>query len=234
MKKKVIVIGAGIAGLAGGYALMKNGFSVTIFEKNSRVGGRMRTESVEGRFTIDTGAQDLHDRRAAPNTFRLIDELGMKDKVVPFAFTSAMVRNGIVHKMPRQKLTAAFRFSGLSLACQARILKMVQSLARHHRKLDREKPENWVTLDTETIEQYMLREFNEELLDYFVNPLIRPLAMADPNNLSLIYLFLVLKLEFFCRHHTLKEGIGSLPAKIAEKCSVRLNHTVKKFSGRTA
>ena len=123
LKKKVIVIGAGIAGLAGGYALMKNGFSVTIFEKNSRVGGRMRTESVEGRFTIDTGAQDLHDRRAAPNTFRLIDELGMKDKVVPFAFTSAMVRNGIVHKMPRQKLTAAFRFSGLSLACPGQDFK---------------------------------------------------------------------------------------------------------------
>ena len=39
-KKKVIVIGAGIAGLGTAGYLAKDGYEVTILEKNEHVGGR--------------------------------------------------------------------------------------------------------------------------------------------------------------------------------------------------
>jgi len=42
-KIKVCIIGAGIGGLTAGALLTKEGYSVTIFEKESQVGGRALT-----------------------------------------------------------------------------------------------------------------------------------------------------------------------------------------------
>ena len=39
-RKKVCIIGAGIGGLAAGMLLIKKGYRVTIFEKESKIGGR--------------------------------------------------------------------------------------------------------------------------------------------------------------------------------------------------
>jgi phytoene desaturase len=54
MAKKVIVIGAGFAGLSAAAHLAKEGFDVTILEKNDCPGGRARKMEVEG-YTFDMG-----------------------------------------------------------------------------------------------------------------------------------------------------------------------------------
>ncbi len=53
-KKKVIVIGAGFAGLSAATSLAQKGFDVTIFEKNTELGGRARKLEING-FTFDMG-----------------------------------------------------------------------------------------------------------------------------------------------------------------------------------
>ncbi len=53
-KKKVIVIGAGFSGLSVGAYLAKNGFDVSIYEKNKTIGGRARKLEIDG-FTFDIG-----------------------------------------------------------------------------------------------------------------------------------------------------------------------------------
>lgn len=54
MNKKVIVIGAGFAGLSSAACLAKDGYDVTILEKNESVGGRARQFKAAG-FTFDMG-----------------------------------------------------------------------------------------------------------------------------------------------------------------------------------
>ncbi|MFT5833331.1 MAG: phytoene desaturase [Cognaticolwellia sp.] len=54
MPKKVIVIGAGFAGIAAATCLAKKGYEVTVLEKNSTAGGRCRKFEVDG-FTFDMG-----------------------------------------------------------------------------------------------------------------------------------------------------------------------------------
>ncbi|MBM3212319.1 FAD-dependent oxidoreductase, partial [Candidatus Poribacteria bacterium] len=51
---KAIVIGAGIGGIAIAARLAKNGFDVTVFEKNPQPGGRMNKIQRDG-FLFDTG-----------------------------------------------------------------------------------------------------------------------------------------------------------------------------------
>ena len=53
-KQEVIVIGAGFAGLAAATVLAKEGFKVTIIEKNDQPGGRARVWKKEG-YTFDMG-----------------------------------------------------------------------------------------------------------------------------------------------------------------------------------
>jgi phytoene desaturase len=54
LPKKVIVIGAGFAGIAAATCLAKKGYEVTVLEKNSTAGGRCRKFEVDG-FTFDMG-----------------------------------------------------------------------------------------------------------------------------------------------------------------------------------
>lgn len=53
-KKKVLIVGGGIGGLVSGGQLAKQGFDVTIFEKNDEVGGRCQSLTREG-FRWDSG-----------------------------------------------------------------------------------------------------------------------------------------------------------------------------------
>ncbi|HBE43662.1 MAG TPA: phytoene desaturase [Bacteroidales bacterium] len=54
MSKKVLIVGAGLGGLATGLRLAKKGYSVEIIEKNSQAGGRLNQLKRDG-FTFDTG-----------------------------------------------------------------------------------------------------------------------------------------------------------------------------------
>ncbi len=53
-KKKIVVIGAGLGGLASAALLSRQGFDVTVLEKNARVGGRLSGFSASG-YTFDAG-----------------------------------------------------------------------------------------------------------------------------------------------------------------------------------
>jgi phytoene desaturase len=54
VQKKVIIIGAGIGGLSAACYLAKDGYDVTILEKNTSIGGRARKLEVDG-YTFDMG-----------------------------------------------------------------------------------------------------------------------------------------------------------------------------------
>jgi len=56
MKKKVAIVGAGLSGLACGLELKRAGAEVSIFDTQSEVGGRVRTDAVDG-FLLDHGFQ---------------------------------------------------------------------------------------------------------------------------------------------------------------------------------
>ncbi len=58
MKKKICIIGAGIGGLTAGALLLKNGYSVDIFEKEPTVGGRALSLEMSSQ-TIDSYKQTL-------------------------------------------------------------------------------------------------------------------------------------------------------------------------------
>lgn len=75
INKSVIVIGAGIAGLAAAKKLKEKGFTVTILEAQDKVGGRLRTNRSLG-IAFDEGASWIHGIDGNPIT-DLAQQAGM-------------------------------------------------------------------------------------------------------------------------------------------------------------
>lgn len=65
--QRVIVVGAGMSGLAAAHHLRQKGFSVTVLEAADRIGGRMYTNRELG-FPIDLGASWIHEPGGNPLT----------------------------------------------------------------------------------------------------------------------------------------------------------------------
>jgi len=74
---KVIVIGAGIAGLTTAYRLQQKGMDVDVYEARNRVGGRIFTVTVGGNIA-ELGAQNITDGGDAENINQLINEFGLE------------------------------------------------------------------------------------------------------------------------------------------------------------
>lgn len=68
-KKKAIVIGAGLGGISAAISLTQEGFDVSLFEKNSKIGGKLNFHS-EGGYTFDLGPSIL----TLPHLFRRLFE----------------------------------------------------------------------------------------------------------------------------------------------------------------
>ncbi len=64
-KKKIIVVGAGIAGISAARELDKRGYDVTVLEARQRIGGRVWTDTAIG-SPIDMGASWIHGVRGNP------------------------------------------------------------------------------------------------------------------------------------------------------------------------
>ena len=106
---KVIVVGAGFAGLAAAYTLQKSGFKLTVLEARDRVGGRVHSVTLPNGATVEMGGEwiEAHDQ-----TLRnLATELGVALASIGIDFTLREVVGG-------QRVTLAEQESMLRIAAE--------------------------------------------------------------------------------------------------------------------
>ena len=72
--KRVLVVGAGLAGLNCARTLQRNGVQVKVIEASDRIGGRVATDEVDG-YKLDHGFQVINPAYSELRSSGLIDEL---------------------------------------------------------------------------------------------------------------------------------------------------------------
>ena len=129
-EKRVVVVGAGLAGLCCARRLQKEGCNVHLYEATDSVGGRLRTDVVDG-FRLDRGFQALFATFPAVRKELDLERLDMR----PFEPGALVIWKGRLYpfidpsRRPKQLLQTMF--SGLfSPADKFRLLKLRRILMR--------------------------------------------------------------------------------------------------------
>ena len=76
--KKVVVVGAGLAGLTTALYLERSGFEVSVLEASDRVGGRVATDDIDG-FLCDRGFQVINPNYAEIRRLNILQDLEFKE-----------------------------------------------------------------------------------------------------------------------------------------------------------
>ncbi len=76
---RVVVVGAGLAGLTTAFRLHQKGMDVLVFEARNRIGGRVFTVKIEDTI-VELGGQNISDGGGAENLYRLIKEFDVELK----------------------------------------------------------------------------------------------------------------------------------------------------------
>ena len=94
-KKTVVVVGAGLAGLACAYELSQRGFAVTLLERSPNLGGKIASWKIQvgdKEFMMEHGFHGFFPQYYNLNS--LIEELQIADRFKSLEFYSLVFRNG--------------------------------------------------------------------------------------------------------------------------------------------
>jgi phytoene dehydrogenase-like protein len=111
MAKKVVVVGAGLAGLSAALILENEGVSVTVLESSDRPGGRVTSDDIDG-FICDRGFQLINANYPEIKNLGLIKEVDFvpASSVIEIARNEGRTRIGD----PRSAFFSIFTASALT------------------------------------------------------------------------------------------------------------------------
>ncbi len=109
--KRVVVVGAGVAGLSAALRLRQAGAEVTVFESSDRVGGRTSSETQDG-YLYERGTQFYTSTYR--NALGLIKEMGLLADLRPTSPWITVFKDARPHRMQSGLLFAVYALtSGL-------------------------------------------------------------------------------------------------------------------------
>ncbi|CAN5620881.1 protoporphyrinogen oxidase [soil metagenome] len=169
---RVAVIGAGPAGLTAAYQLQRQGVSVKVFEARPRIGGRTRTDVVDG-YRVDTFAQLFGSMYT--EFFRMLREVGAGHLAVQAPGRDALWRGGRAHEVVYGSITSMLASGALPMRTKLRMgTSYLPFLTRHAADLQMHALEGAADagLDAESIAEWGERELGRDFVDLLVYPLL--------------------------------------------------------------
>ncbi|QFR00966.1 protoporphyrinogen oxidase [Streptomyces phaeolivaceus] len=171
----VVVIGAGIAGLAAAHGLLDRGARVTVLEASDRVGGKLLPGEIAG-ARVDLGAESMLARR--PEAVALAREVGLADRLQPPATaTASLWTRGALRPMPKGHVMGV---PGTASAL-AGVLSD-EGLARIERDADLPRTE---VGDDVAVGEYVAARLGREVVDRLVEPLLGGVYAGDAYRISM-------------------------------------------------
>lgn len=159
MKKRAVILGAGVSGLAAGYALSKKGFETLVLEKNAYAGGLAATFSHKN-YLLDFGPHNFHTR--IPGILEFVkDELGIPMQKMQ-AGSSKLFFMGKFVEYPL-RINSAMRNLPLSISLRCLIDYLICRI----------RLKFFAPKDADSFEGWVKSRFGSFLYDLYFGPYVR-------------------------------------------------------------
>ncbi|MEV5527577.1 protoporphyrinogen oxidase [Streptomyces prunicolor] len=171
----VVVIGAGIGGLAAAHRLLDRGVRVTVVEASERVGGKLLPGEIAG-ARVDLGAESMLARR--PEAVALAREVGLTDRLQPPATATASIwTRGALRPMPKGHVMGV---PGTAAALSG----VLSDEGLHRIERDADLPRTEVGDDV-AVGEYVAARLGREVVDRLVEPLLGGVYAGDAYRISM-------------------------------------------------
>lgn len=230
VNEDVVIIGAGLAGLACARTLTAAGIGVQLLEASDEVGGRVRSDHVDG-FILDRGFQIL--LTAYPELYRWfnLDQFNLR-RFKPGA-TIWTGRNfctvGDPLRSPRDLPSTVFAPIG-SIPDKLRLLKLIASVRRGS------VPDLLRRQDSSTRAKLQSLGFSTRIIERFFQPLFAGIQLDPDLEVSSRRFEVILRMLAVGKSAVPADGMGALSKEMLsglDSDSVRCNAVVRKITDRS-
>jgi len=214
---RVIIIGAGIAGLGAATYFSQKGHHVTVLEASDRIGGRAITHyNKKLNSVIDAGTQFIHSNYS--RTLKLIDELGLREDLCTVKGKTRIyddrAEDGSFlydYRMPWYETEGVIG----NLKIGSHLIKKLVHMP-------------WDAFSANNAPQSDLTPaYQDNLSPGLINSIIRPLslvgALSEPDamEISELHMLRLIRIFLLTKYHVLSGGIASLHEELAKRLNVK-------------
>ena len=226
----VVVIGAGLSGLAAARQIQQSGLSVVVLESSDAVGGRVRTDNVDG-FLLDRGFQVLLTAYPELTTQVDMDALDLQ-AFDPGALVWLQSKNGTPGKGhvvsdPFRKPSTLF---ATTFAPIGSVIDKLRIVVLRLRVLRGAAPNLLRNNDMSTLDALRSAGFSHRMIKTFFTPLFGGVQL-DPQ-------LATSRLMFDIIFRSLSEGLSVLPARgmqaLPEQLASHLAHNTVRLNAPVA
>ncbi len=202
--KQVVVVGAGLAGLACAYELSQRGFQVALLERSPQLGGKIASWPIQvgdETFRMEHGFHGFFPQYY--NLNQIIQELEIKDNFRSLEFYSVVFRNNIYKPEVFRPSHSAFPWNIVDLAISSpnRFRWGINLTHPKHWQVFREisgfkAPESFQRLDQLSVAEWVNSDFPQGLYDLYFLPFAKS-SLNAPDRLSAAELMQFFHFYFF-------------------------------------
>ncbi|MCK5273772.1 MAG: protoporphyrinogen oxidase [Alphaproteobacteria bacterium] len=171
-RDNIVIVGAGISGLAAAWFLHRKGFAVRVLEAGDRVGGVIDTETVDGHL-IERGPNSTMQKPGTPDDAlgRIVEQTGVAERLLeaaPAARKRFVMRGRRLMSLPGSPVEG---ITTKLFSWPAKLRLLAEPFIGRAR-------------DEETVARFVTRRLGREFLDYAIAPFISGVYAGDPEALS--------------------------------------------------
>ncbi|RIW14553.1 FAD-dependent oxidoreductase [Algoriphagus lacus] len=229
-EEKIYIVGAGLSGLIAALELEKAGFSPVILEASDAIGGRMKTDEVDG-FLMDHGFQVLNT--AYPEAKRYLDLQALHLKNFE---PGAVIFDGKDSYIITDPMRNPLKIVGMALSKVGTFLDKIKmfTLTQELKKKSNEAIFNEPTVPTH---QYLKEYgFSDLIINNFFKPFFRGIFLEKHLNTSSRMFEFVFKMFALGNAAVPEKGMGQIPSMIRRQLSktqIYFSTAVKEIEGKT-
>ena len=218
-KVDVVIIGAGLAGLACARKLQSAGIEVVVLESSEKPGGRIQSDNIDG-FILDHGFQVINPAYPELQSWENLKKLQLR----PLSGAVEIKGKDKLIKLADPRRNFPSIRSHLAFPIRSQLEFLFYALSRTNASMEK------LLSEPEMAFADVITSRNRRLYEEVLAPFFKGVFLQDPNSVSRNYGDLVLRTFVKGRPSLPKFGVGELPLLMAEEITqLKLNSKVNRI-----